>query len=175
MTSEIPVVTQCVDINSQQSNVCIKQSQREFNDPLKPEVFEQMKYKNFSPETNKKIKWATKIYREWRSYRNGCADLKSIDCDLDVKSSITQDNLTFALSRFITEVKKVDGKDFQGNTLYDILICIQFHLESIGLFWKLLNDQMFSDVKYTLDNMMKLQTAKGIGVSVKKAEILSKI
>ena len=53
------------------------------------------------------------------------------------------------------------------------MICIQFHLESIGLFWKLLNDQMLSDVKYTLDNIMKLRTSQGVGISVCKAQILS--
>ena len=151
----------------------MKQSQREYNNPLKPEELEKLKYKNFSPETNKKIKWATKMYREWRNYRNSCPHLDNIACNLDLKSSITQESLTFSLSRFITEVKKKDGCDFPGKTLYDILICIQFHLESIGLFWKLLNDQMFSDVKYTLDNIMKLRTSQGVGISVRKAQILS--
>ena len=46
------------------STQVVKQSQREYNNPLKPEELEKLKYKNFSPETNKKIKWATKMYRE---------------------------------------------------------------------------------------------------------------
>ena len=55
-------------------------------------------------------------------------------------------------------------------TLYDILVCVEFHLESIGFPWKLINDNIFKDVKYTLDNMMKLCTSQGIGISVRKIE-----
>ena len=32
---------------------------------------------------------------------------------------------------------------------------------------------MFKDVKFSLDNLMKLITAQGVGRSVKKAEILT--
>ena len=39
--------------------------------------------------------------------------------------------------------------------------------------WKLLNDKMFSEVRFTLDNMMKMHTAQGIGTSIKQAELLS--
>ena len=50
---------------------------------------------------------------------------------------------------------------------------MQFHLETIGIGWKLLNDETFKDVKFTLDNLMKLPVAQGIGISVKKAQFLS--
>ena len=37
--------------------------------------------------------------------------------------------LTFALRRFLTEIRNVDGDDFPPRTLYQILICVQFPLE----------------------------------------------
>ena len=37
---------------------------------------------------------------------------------------ITRESLIFAMSRFITEVKKVDGSEYPGKTLYDIVICV---------------------------------------------------
>ena len=146
---------------------------RPFNIPLKEEVLEELGHKNFAPDTMKKVKWAVKMYRDWRNFRNADPGLENIPCDLDEKSTITQNSLTFALSRFITEVKKLDGTDFPGKTLYEILVSIQFHLETMGMYWKLLNDKMFNEVKYTLDNMMKIRTAQGVGVKVKKAEFLS--
>ena len=106
---------------------------------------------------------------DWNSKRPP----SGIQCDLDDKKTITHEGLIFALVRFITEVKKVDGQDFPGKTLYDILICVQFHLESMGIYWKLLNEEIFQDVRYTLDNLMKLRTAAGLGISVKKAQVLS--
>ena len=38
----------------------------------------------------------------------------------------------YVLVHFLTEVKKIDGSDFPGKTLYDILICVQFYLETLG-------------------------------------------
>ena len=49
----------------------------------------------------------------------------------------------------------------------------QFHLDTLGITWKLICDDEFIEVKFTLDNLMNLHTQEGVGVSVKKAEILS--
>ena len=146
---------------------------REFKAPLKEEDLDELSHKNFSPDTMKKVKWVTKMYREWRNYRNSQPHLDKISCDLDHQEMISKDSLMFALSRFLTEVKKVDGSKFPSRTLYDILICVQFHLETLGFAWKLLVDVSFTEVKYTLDNLMKMRTAAGIGKSVKKAQILT--
>ena len=57
--------------------------------------------------------------------------------------------------------------------LYEIVICIHFYLESHAFSWKLLNEEKFPDSRFTLDNMRKQHTAEGVGVTVKKAQILS--
>ena len=143
-----------------------------YNVPLKGDMLEELSHKNFSPETLKKIKCVTKMYREWRIYRHSLG-LEHISCDLDKKDTINYDGLIFALTRFITEVKKLDGSEFPPKTLYDSMICVQFHLETLGFGWKLLNDPLFKDVKFMLDNLMEIRTANGIGVSVKQAQFLS--
>ena len=148
------------------------QSQRLFHSPMKQEELEKLSHKNFAPETLKKIKWATNMYRDWRNFRHANG-FERIECDLDNKESITLENLVFALVRFLTEVKKLDGTDFPGKTLYDILICVQFHLDTLGFNWKLLNQEIFSDVRFTLDNLMKIRVSQGLGISVKKAQVLS--
>ena len=86
---------------------------------------------------------------------------------------ITGKSLKFALCHFITEVKKVNGDDFPGKTLYDIIVCIQFHLECLEFQFKLINDDAFKDLKYTLDNTMKQRTAQGIGICIKQVQVLS--
>ena len=70
-------------------------------------------------------------------------------------------------------MKKMDGSDFPGKTLYDIIICVQFHLETLSYSWKLLNEEKFKEIRFTLDNTMKKHTSDGIGVSVWKAQTLS--
>ena len=80
----------------------------------------------------KKVRWAVKMYRDWRNYRHAnCFEF--IECDLENKDTITKESLMFALVRFITKVKKVDGSDFPGNNnnnnnnnLFD-RICTIFH------------------------------------------------
>ena len=112
------------------------------------------------------------MYSDWRSYHYSLG-LERIACDLEDDTTINENDLSFALCHFITEVKKMNGTDFLGKTLYDIPICVQFHLKTLGYSWKLLNSEGFKDVKFTLDNIMKKGTASGIGISIKKANILS--
>ena len=120
----------------------------------------------------KKVPWVRKMYNEWRTYRHANG-FEFITCDIEDPKSICEESLIFALCHFITEVKKVNGEDFPGKTLYDIIICIQFHLECLGFSYKLINHAAFKDLKFTLDNTMKMRTACGIGISVKQAEVLS--
>ena len=119
------------------------------------------------------MKWVTKMYRDWRSYRHSLPNMDFITCDLDDKATITKESLIFAMCRFLTEVRKVDESDFPGKTLHEILICVQFHLETIGFGYKILNDENFKDVKFTLGNVMKLRTLHGLGGDAKQADILT--
>ena len=66
------------------------------------------------------------------------------------------------MPRFITEVKKVNGNPYPAKTLYDIVICVQFQLELMGFCYKLLNDDDFRQIKWSLDNIMKMHTSEGV-------------
>ena len=148
-------------------------SQRSFHDPLDPDEFNDLGFKNFSPETMKKVRWVKKMFTEWRNYRNSISRGEIIFLDFDNIPTITEENVIYAVTRFITEIKKLDGTDFPPKTLYDIVICIQFLLDTIGFSWKLLNETVFNRIRYTLDNMMKRRTADGIGNSVRKAQVIT--
>ena len=152
--------------------VSVTPSPRTFNMPLPEDALKELSHKNFSDDTMRKVKWARKMYRDWRSYRQSLG-MENMALDLEDTATITPENLQFALCRFITEVKKVNGEDFPGKTLYDIIVCIQFHLECLGYSYKLINEALFRDLKFTLDNTMKERTARGIGISVRKAAVLS--
>ena len=132
-----------------------------------------LKNKMFSPETMKKVEWAKHMFDDWKLFRNSQEHLKTYECYLDDISTLSQKAFCEAICRFLTKVKKIDGSEFPAKTLYEIVICLQFWIETKGLSWKLISDKEFSDVKFTLDNLMKARTAAGIGVSVRKAEALS--
>ena len=78
------------------------------------------------------------------------------------------------MTKFITEVRKLDGSDFPPKTLYQIVICVQFYLETLGYTWHLIKDEVFTDLRHTLDNLMKPRTLMGICINVRKADIITK-
>ena len=125
-----------------------------FKEPLQDEELAELSHKNFSPDTMKQIRWVRKMYREWRAHRHS-SGLDFITCDLEDKATITAESLKFVLCCFIMEIKKVNGEDFPGKTLYHIVVCVQFHLECMGFVFKVINDPAFQDLKFMLDNTMK--------------------
>ena len=96
-----------------------------FTLPLPDEELVELGHKNFSPETMKQVRWVRKINRQWCGHRMALS-LEEIVCDLEDKATITVKSLKFALCWFIMEVKKLDGTDYLGKTLYHLVICIQF-------------------------------------------------
>ena len=110
------------------------------------------------------------MYHEWRAHCH-CLGLERIPCDLDDRAMISATSLHHGLCRFITEVKKLNGEEFPGKTPYNILVCIQFHLECLGFAFKIINDETFCDIKFTLDNTMKAHVSAGIGLSIKQAQV----
>ena len=144
----------------------------EYHQPLDSNAMTSLTYKKFSDETAKKIRWVVKMYHEWRVQRMSDTGL-DIKCDMDYVNSVTKENIVTGVCRFLTEVKKINGTEFPGKTLYDLVICLQFHLETHGFSWKLLSHDEFKDIRFTLDNLMKEQCAQGIGVKVRQAEIIT--
>ncbi len=92
--------------------------------------------------------------------------------DLNNVSQVSKGNLAFSLCAFISEIKKVDGGEYPGATLYQIVICIQFFLQKNGLNWRLLDDPDFLRLRYTLDNVMKERAKQGLGQK-KSAQVIS--
>ena len=142
-----------------------------FCEPLPKQDLVELSHKSFSAETLKQIRWVRKMYHDWREYRHAHG-LAFIACDLEDSATITAESLKFALCRFTTEVKKIDSQDFPGKTLYHIVVCVQFHLECMAFASKLINDPAFKDLRFTLDNTIKARVSQGIGISVKKAQVI---
>lgn len=67
----------------------------------------------------------------------------------------------------------MDSNDFPPKTLYEILILVQFHLETLGFCWTFLEDEAFGDVKFTLDNLMKSHCSHGLGNNVHQAQVIT--
>ena len=86
--------------------------------------------------------------------------------NLNALFTFNKSDLAFALSYFIRKIKKLNGDEYPPNTLKEIVVMIQMYLHENGLYWKLLDEQVFINLHNVLDNTMKERTAQGLGVTV---------
>ena len=116
-------------------------------------------FSRFADSTMSKLRWAVTLFKDWQSNRNKHAldpsnklDISPIMVSLE---DMTIDEINYSVSRFICEVKKMDGTEYPADTLYSLVISVQLYMDSIGKPYKFLNDESFIQIKNTLDNVMK--------------------
>ena len=64
-------------------------------------------------------------------------DVRIYESDIDRVELLERDSFEFAMCTFLAKVRKVDGSDYPGKTLYHLVVSIQKHLTSHGKNWKL--------------------------------------
>jgi len=122
-----------------------------------------------------KNNWAVNTFTFWQNERNKLAlnsslNISAIHPELE---EMTKDELNYALSRFVSEMKKKDGNDYPGQTLYELVMAIQNHLSVKGKCYRFLNDPSFKQLQDSLDCIMKTRCAAGIGIQKRQAQVLS--
>ncbi len=141
-----------------------------FKAPLSSAMQRKLTGKTFAESTDCKIGWAVSLYRDWRRARIDSGELNDIfqiiNSDVD-EPGLDKLNLSTALCAFLSDVKRADGSEYPGKTLYLLLIMIQLHLKKSGLDWKLLDDKEFLLVRNTLDNLMKDRACSRVGIEKK--------
>ena len=150
-------------------------TKRQFKSPEDEDKIYELSNKKFSEQSKRKIKWALKMYDEWRVSRMKELYVASQIRRSDLKfKDFSQEDLSYSLCRFITEVRKLDNSDFPPNTLREIVIMIQMYLNEKGVYWKLLDGEKFCELRNTVDNLMKSRHAKGLGVK-HSSEVISMV
>ncbi|CAC5393031.1 unnamed protein product [Mytilus coruscus] len=130
-----------------------------FHEPKTDKEIEDMQSKKFADSTMSKIKWATTLFKQWKSTRNIRANdpnvgLSQIRVDL---AEMSLDELNYSISRFICEVRKTDGTEYPSYTFYSLVICLQLYMDTLGYNHIFLSDSSFIQIKNSLDNVMKLR------------------
>ncbi len=74
------------------------------------------------------------LFYTWHIARNQNPDAVPVLADLDHVETIEKHFLSNALCRFITEVRKLNGDRYPPKTIYEMIVCIQMHLETQGIF-----------------------------------------
>ena len=125
----------------------------------KSEELHQAKTNNLkSKATEIKQNWAVNLFSDWRVEKN--------------INEVNLGNLSDILCQFILEVRKQNGDEYPPQSLYQIVMCLQNHLNNV--FQKniqILKDENFLEVRNTLDFEMKKLTENGIGTVNSAQEI----
>ena len=87
-----------------------------------------------------------------------------VNANLDMLGSFSPYDLCYSLSRFVGEVKKIDGSDYPPNTVRELVIMIQMYLHENCVFRKLLDQVKFLILRNVVDNTMKEYHSAGLGV-----------
>ena len=124
-----------------------------------------------------KMQWGVRAYREWGNKRLSdplTYDYRIYELDIDLVKILEPKNFEFAMCKFIAEVTKVkDGSDFPGKTLYQLCIAIQTHLHQKGVKWRLVEGDMFTNLRTVLDNVTKERAEQNIGTVKCQENVIS--
>lgn len=135
-----------------------------FGLPLSGEEVQQLNASIQSKNTSKRNKWALRIFQKWYEVRH--PDLSRHIRDF------SDEELNEYLSRFIHEVRRVDGERYPNTTLVSILAglsaCV---LGDSGR--SLFRDANFTPLIKSLDASMKLSTRCGTGLYKQSADFIS--
>ena len=171
------VVAGCSDWSDEKyKEVCArkKTKKREYKLPKFDGIINNFSKKQFAPQSKWKIKWVVNLYDDWRQNRivSTWPCMQIVRADINKVNELYKDDLSFALSRFVREVKKINGEDYPPNMVRELVIMIQTHLHENGLYWHLLEHAELVNLWNVVDNTMKERHAMGLGVK-KSACVIS--
>ena len=136
---------------------------------------------SLQPSSISKVKQVLGAYSRWRDYRmeiyharqtaSFTRENRPIKTLSDVASNV--DELKVDGCVFIVEIRKENGEQYPGSSLYDLLSALSLYLEREKGFDKKLMSDTFRDIRNTLDNIMKERAKEGIGANKPEREFVS--
>ena len=120
-----------------------------------------------------------RIFDQWKDKRNEAIVKVSYSGKPLIKDNLDEmsdEQVDFTLARFISEVRRGDGEEYPGKTLYEMLGSIQTFLRvkckrNVTLIDK--SGRTFRSLNSALNFQMKEKAAQGIGIVVNKANFVS--
>lgn len=136
-----------------------------FGESLSRDEVERLNGSIQSKNTNKRNKWALRIFDDWLQLRHPNLLQKIQD--------FSPGELNDALSRFIHEVRRKDDKRFPNTSLVSILAGLNAILFGNNGVKSLFRDETFKPIMTSLDASMKISTRCGAGISKSPADYIT--
>ena len=139
-----------------------------FAAPKSAAEIEQARQNRIPDKTKQDTKYCIKLWSEWRRHR----ETETGDKIPEIQTMMPN-QLTHWLSRFVVEVRKLDGTEYPPNTLYHICAGIQRSLRDSGLILDIFKDPQYSPFQNSPDGEMKRLQSSGLGTKKRQAEVIS--
>ena len=139
-----------------------------FAPPKSQSQIDEARLDRIPTKTKDDTTYCHKLWKTWRECRQTQTgeNIPSIE-------TMTHTELTHWLSRFVVEVRKVDGTEYPPNTLHHIVAGLQNHLRLEGKMVDLFKDRQFAPFQASLDGEMKRLQACGLGAKKRQAEVIT--
>ena len=107
-----------------------------YKDPLDLQELEKLMETCYAENSEWKVRWAVKMYSERRLHALNmeCSDDHLANADIHNVNTLDKSALCFSLSKFVTEVIKVNREDYPPNTLKELIYSIRMYLHSKRVF-----------------------------------------
>ena len=103
------------------------------------------------------MQWGVRAFYDWRNMKLAdpvTYDYRIYECHLNRVEKLSMQNFKFSMCKFLAEIKKQDGSEYPGYTMYQLCIAIQKHLNENGKKWKLVEGSDMLQVWNVLDNII---------------------
>ena len=116
-------------------------------------------------KTQDQTKWSLTVWREWTEQRRGrLIEKAELEYPLATNfGAMTPEERNFWLVKFVVEVRRVDGKEYPANILYQLCCGLACSLKSDCPTIKLFEDVLFTSFCETLDSRLKELKSSGEG------------
>ena len=108
-------------------NDALEPKAKRFKQVSTPEDIERQASKSVPENTQRKREWALSLLKKWSIHR------KNINKPVKNINECSVSELNSLLSHFILEIRKENGEEYPGSTIYEILSCIQATLRDNGI------------------------------------------
>ncbi|CAH3107100.1 unnamed protein product [Pocillopora meandrina] len=102
-----------------------------FRKPITSVECEKFEESWVSDSSRRKWAWVLKVFDQWMVERNKAVNEMSYSGEPLINENLdemSEEQLDFVLARFIAEVRKEDGQEYPGKTLYEMISSIQTFL-----------------------------------------------
>ena len=148
-----------------------------FADPVSDSCVQGVARNSIPKNTQRRNMWALRTFNEWAMARNNTRVESSTDEKVKITHSIetmSTNDLQYWMSKFVLEVRKIDGHPYPPKTLLALIMGLQsyvcFERQTQVNF---LADREFVGFRQVLDAEMKRLSSTGIGTNKKQAEAIS--